>query len=285
MASDTVAFQQSFSTKHPEFIQAAQAAANLAEEIFADTNGAALTLPQVVCRALAQTVLNSFYSMTVLAQHGCGVDAQKIVRSMFETSVVLTSFDHFPGLIQDFMDFRWIKKMKAIKEYKGTPKEAYVTPELESEITAQYDLVFPRFLNKKGKPRSSWYCGSFKDLCAALDKDSVQMPWAVVQYADHYSISSGLMHGDIIGLESQADSSGYNVVRPPSDEYITESLMSGHWALWWALASYASLAGLAKAQDYGNQLAKGFSDVWGDGSRELDEAKKALAATSSSKVK
>src|SRR5258708_31078607 len=90
MASDTVAFQQSFSTKHPEFIQAAQAAANLAEEIFADTIGAALTLPQVVFRALAQTVLNSFYSITVLAQHGCGVDAQKIVRSMFETSVVLT---------------------------------------------------------------------------------------------------------------------------------------------------------------------------------------------------
>jgi hypothetical protein len=93
------------------------------------------------------------------------------------------------------------------------------------------------------------------------------------------------MHGDIIGLESQADSSGQNVVRPPCDEFISESLMSGHWALWWALASYASLAGLPKAKDYGDQLAKGFSDVWGPGSRELDEAKKALAATSLSKVK
>jgi DNA mismatch endonuclease Vsr len=66
--------------------------------------------------------------MTVLAQHGCGVDAQKIVRSMFETSVVLTSFDHFRALIQDFMDFRWIKKMSAARfELPGKP-----------------DLVFPR---------------------------------------------------------------------------------------------------------------------------------------------
>lgn len=263
-------------TNHPEFVQAAPLATKIAEEIFADKTGPALKLPQVMCRSMAQTVLNSFYSMRILAEHGCGVDALKIVRSMFEASVVIASFDHFPGLIQDFIDFRWVKKMKAIKEVKGTPREAYVTPELESEITTNYDRVLPRFVNKKGNPRSSWYSGSFKDLCEKLDQDSVKMPWAVVQYSDLYTISSGLMHGDIIGLESQVDSSGYEVMRPPSDEYITESLMSGHWALWWALASYASIAELPRVQEYGDKLMKGYEEVWGEGSRELDEAKRTL---------
>jgi hypothetical protein len=274
----TIAFQRSFAAKHPEFIQATARLQQIANDIFADTAGPALQEPQAMCRCLTQTVFNSFYAMSLLAEHGCGADALKIVRSMFETSVVLASFDHFPELIQDFIDFRWIKKMKSVKEAKGTHREAHISLELEQEIKQHYDLVLPRFADKNGKPLSSWYRGTFKDLCERLDKDSVKMPWAVTHYSNLYTISSGLMHGDIIGLESQVDTSGFNIEAPPSQQYISESLMSAHWALWWALASYASIARLPQTQQYGDLLMKNYEDVWGEGSRELEEAKKDFAA-------
>jgi Family of unknown function (DUF5677) len=230
----------------------------------------------MMCRSLAQTVLNSFYAVTLLTEHGCGPDALKIVRSMFETSVVLASFDHFPELMKDFMDFRWIKKWKSINAAKGTPREKFVSPESEGEIKKNYDLVVPRFADKNGKPLSSWFRGSFKDLCEKLDKDSAKMPWAVIHYSDLYTMSSGLMHCDIVGLESQVDSGGYDVETPPSDQYVVESLISSHWAIFWALASYASIAGLPKAHEYGDRLLKSHEEAWGEGSRELED----LRATS-----
>jgi len=273
----TIAFQKSFGEKHPEFIDVARRVGEISNEIFDDSTGSALKEPQIMCRCFAQTVFNSFYAMGLLTEHGCGADALKIVRSMFESAVVLASFDHFPGLIQDFIDFRWIKKMKSIVDAKGTHREAYIPPELEQEIKMNYDRVLPRFADKNGKPRSSWFRGSFKDLCTLLDKDSVAMPWAALHYSDLYRISSGLMHGDVIGVESQVDSSGYNAETPPSDEYILQALMSGHWAIVWALASYASIAGLPKAQQYGDDLFMGYQAVWGEGSRELEQAKKDFA--------
>lgn len=275
---ETIAFQKSFAEKHPEFIQAAQKVWDISNEIFDGATGPGLKEPQIMCCCLAQTVSTSFYAMSLLTEHGCGGDALKIVRSMFEASVILTSFDHSPNLIQDFMDFRWIKKMKGITSAKGTHREAYISPELEQEIKKNYDLVLPRFADKNGKPLSSWYRGTFKDLCARLDADFVTMPWAVLHYSDLYTISSGLMHGDIIGVESQVDSSGYNVEMPPSDHYVLQALNSSHWAICWALASYASIAGLPKAQHYGDQLIKGYETVWGEGSRELEEARKDFAA-------
>jgi hypothetical protein len=131
-------------------------------------------------------------------------------------------------------------------------------------------------LPSPGKPLSSWFRGSFKDLCEKLDKDSAKMPWAVIHYSDLYTMSSGLMHCDIVGLESQVDSGGYDVETPPSDQYVVESLISSHWAIFWALASYASIAGLPKAHEYGDRLLKSYEEVWGEGSRELED----LRATS-----
>jgi hypothetical protein len=114
-------------------------------------------------------------------------------------------------------------------------------------------------------------------MCKRLDEVSVMMPWAVSSYSDLYRFSSELMHGDIVGLESQVDSSGYNAEIPPCHNYVKESLISGHWTMAMALASYASIAGLPKAQGYGDQLLKGWERVWGEGSREFEEAKKESA--------
>lgn len=270
---ETLAYQQSFAKTHSEFVEAARGViSQTAAEVFADATGPALNEPHVMmCRSLAQTVLNSFYAATLLTEHGCGPDALKIVRSMFETSVILASFDHFPELIKDFMDFRWIKKWKLINAAKGTFREKFISPELEGEIKKNYDLVISRFADKNGKPLSSWFRGSFKDLCAKLDNDSAKVPWAIVHYSDLYTMSSSLMHCDIMGLESQVDPTGYYVETPPSDQYITESLISSHWAMFWALASYASIAKLPKAQEYGDRLLKSYEQVWGEGSRELKQ--------------
>lgn len=268
-----LAFQKSFAEKHPEFIHAAHQLTQTCNEILADETGPPLNEPQVVCRCLTQTVANSFIAMNILVSQGYGCDALKIVRSMFETSVILASFDHFPALIQDFIDFRWIKKMKSIRGAKGTPREALISPQLEQEIEKNYGAVLHRFSDKNGKPLPSWYRGSLLDMCNKLDEVSVKMPWAAASYSDLYRFSSELMHGDIVGLESQLDSSGYNAEMPPCHNYVKESILSGHWVMVMTLASYASIAALPKAQAYGDQLLKGWEEVWGQGSRELEEAK------------
>jgi hypothetical protein len=99
---EVLAFQKSLVEKHPEFIQAAPQLTQTCNEILADATGPPLLEPQVVCRCLTQTVAGSFMAMNLLVSHGFGCDALKIVRSMFETSVILASFDHFPALIQDY---------------------------------------------------------------------------------------------------------------------------------------------------------------------------------------
>lgn len=274
LPSNIIEFQKSFAEKHPEYIQSARQAANICNEVFADTSGPPLDEPKIMCRCLAQTVANSFLSMNLLVSYGHGCDALKIVRSMFEAAVVLASFDHFPDLIQDFIDFRWVKKMKMIKQAKGTPRESLVPPKLQQEIEKNYDAVISRFSDARGKALSSWYRGSFLDMCKKLDEASSKMPWALGQYHDLYRFSSELMHGDIIGLESQTDSSGYNTDMPPSHNYVSESMMSGHWAMTMALASYASIAQLPKAKIYGDQLVDAWMNVWGEGSQEFEAAKK-----------
>lgn len=277
-------FRKAFAEQHPEFINVARKVIGpTAEEILADSSSSkGISPPQLMCRCLAQTVLYSFYAMTLLDEHGCGADALKLARSMFETAVVLAAFDHFPELIDDYMEFRWIKEMKSVKEAKGTRREIYVSPEDERTIQLNYNGVLPKFSDRNGKPLSSWFRGSFKDLCDMVDSRST-IRWAVSHYCELYTTGSSLMHCDIIGLESQIDSSGFNIAAPPSDEYITESLVAGHFAMFWAFASYASIAGLHNAQEYGDRLLKSYLDVWGEGSREMKAFEKDMAQQSGSK--
>jgi hypothetical protein len=225
---------------------------------------------------LAQTVLNSFYAITILVEHGCGADALKLARGMFETAVVLAAFDHFPNLIDDYMEFRWIKKMKSIKEAKGTRREIYISAEDERTIQMNYVRVLPRFSDRNGKPLSSWFRGSFRDLCDKTDSKS-SIPWAVSHYADLYTTGSSLMHCDIIGLESQVDSSGFNIEIPPSDEYITESLVSGHFAMFWHLQVMQASPAYTMHRSTETVFLKSYQDVWGEGSREMKELEKEMA--------
>jgi hypothetical protein len=272
---NVLAFQKDFVEKHPEFINSAHELSGTCNEILADAPGLPIGEPQVVSRHLTQSVANSFLAMNLLAWHGHGCDALKIVRSMFEAAVVLASFDHYPALIQDFIDFQWIMKMKLMGQAKGTARESLISAHLRQEIQQHYDSVLPRFCDKNGKPLSSWYKGSFLGLCKRLDDVSSKNKWgAESQYHDLYRFSSELMHGDIIGLMSQVDSTGYNAEIPPSQNYVGESLMSGHWALVMALISYANIVKLAKAEIYGSKMIDGWMKVWGEGSQEFQKAKK-----------
>jgi hypothetical protein len=90
----------------PEFFGAASAEViSIGNEAFKGT----LTRPiDKVARHISRTVWNSFGSVMLLALNGCGVDAMKVARGMFEASVTLGYLRLHQELVDDFLDYHFV---------------------------------------------------------------------------------------------------------------------------------------------------------------------------------
>jgi len=205
-------------------------------------------LPDLV-KQITQTAANSMESVLLLVCNGCGVDALKIDRTMFESAVILHYLDEHPGLAKDFIDFLWVKR-KRHYDYlvNSAPGNANrIPPEKLREILENYERVRPRFTDKKGKVRNSWCKASLKEMAEEVGGQSM--------YGGIYSLGSSMMHTDILAIVAGADESE-NVQPVPSTANLQLALQAAIMSYALVLTAFNKIAGLGRGANLEVALAK-----------------------------
>ncbi len=188
-------------------------------------------------RSATITVTNSFQSVLLLTMNGCGSDALKITRSMFESSVVVGYLQKHPALFADFVDYRWVKRHKAqefLALYAPDRFKAVDAAEIAKTV-AEYARVKSRF-----KGRSSWSDKSLRDM--AVDIGIEQAYLAV------YPFASSVHHLDVIGIIAQEDQRIGDIEVLPSRANLDLALSIAGLSAYVALTSLDDALGSGQSQ-------------------------------------
>jgi uncharacterized protein DUF5677 len=213
-----------------------------------------------IARHLARMTWNSIGSVSLLALNGSGVDAMKIARGMFETSVTLGYLRVHPEQVDDYLDYHCViqkQRLDFTKEHE--PDRLKQLPaQLLQRIEADFARVAPRFQNRKGKLRTSWSKASIREMARDVGKEKL--------YLTFYRFASSIHHGDVGGAFAQtatlAEDDVLDVEIVPSDAWLTEALIIAHGAVVSVLGDYNEItkAGIDEVVD---QAQKSFLATWG----------------------
>src|ERR1035437_3888802 len=96
-----------------------------------------------LAKQITQTVGNSMESVVILVSNGCGVDAMRLTRTMFEAAIVLHYLESHPELVQDFIDYQWVIQKKHQDYRLGLPPDKVppLSPEKIAEMESNYQRV------------------------------------------------------------------------------------------------------------------------------------------------
>jgi len=152
-------------------------------------------LAQLV-REIARIVANSLESVLILASNGCADDAFRIARTMFESAITIHYLESHPDLVQDYVDFIWVKRRRHHEDLtKYHPEQAErVDPQSLEQMNTEYERVKLRFSDRKGKVRNSWCRTSLRAMAEEIKADSM--------YGGMYGFTSSISHTDMLGLVS-----------------------------------------------------------------------------------
>ena len=213
-----------------------------------------------IARHLARMVFNSIGSVSVLALNGSGVDAMKIARGMFETSVTLGYLRVHPEQVDDYLDYHYViqkQRLDFMKEHEPD-RLKYLPAELLPRIEVDFARVAPRFQNRKGKLRTSWSKASIREMARDVGKEKL--------YLTFYRFASSIHHGDVGGAFAQTASltedDVLDVEIVPSDAWLREALIIAHGAVVSVLGDYNEItkAGIDEVVD---QAQESFLATWG----------------------
>lgn len=213
-----------------------------------------------VARHLARMVFNSIGSVSVLVLNGSGVDAMKIARGMFETSVTLGYLRLHPEQVEDYLEYHCViqkQRLDFMKEHEPD-RLKQLSADLVERIEADFAKVAPRFQNRKGKLRSSWSKASIREMTKDVGKEKL--------YLAFYRFASSIHHGDVGGAFAQTakltEDDVLDVEIVPSDAWLREALIIAHGAVISVLGDYNEIA-KAGIDDVVDQAQKSFLATWG----------------------
>lgn len=193
-----------------------------------------------VARHISRIVWNSLTSVMVLALNGCGVDAMKIARGMFEASVTLGYLRLHPELVDDYLDFNFVIQKRRNDYLKDHAPEHLkrIPKNILEEIEDEFNRVAPRFRNRFGKVRADWSPVSLREMARAVGKDAL--------YLTFYRFASSIHHCDVGGLfaQTQLDEAEdvLDVELLPSLAWVKEALITAHGAVTSVLRDYNEIA-------------------------------------------
>jgi hypothetical protein len=180
---------------------------------------------QELVRQLVRTAHNSLRSVIVLANHGCGTDALKIARSIFEVALTVHYLPESADYIDDYVDFLWVKQKKHLdylREHAPSHAQSQDSARV-AEVEAQYHRVKTRFLKKGERTRDSWHQHDRRQIARRLMAESM--------YCGLYPFTSSVTHMDALGL---------NIARGGEDEVLlAPSQANVDLALLMAINNYA----------------------------------------------
>jgi hypothetical protein len=196
-------------------------------------------------RSLCLTITNSYQSVLLLTMNGCGTDALKIGRSMFESSVAVGYLQDKPGLLQDFLDYRWVKRHKHQEFMAQSAPDQFqaLDPAAVNETVVEYARVKGRF-----KGRSSWSDKSLREMAKDVGVEQ--------QYLAIYPFTSSVHHLDVMGVMAQEDEQIMDVEFLPSDANVELALSITGMSAYVALRYFDQAAGTAKAEELKNWFGR-----------------------------
>lgn len=221
-------FQIDVREKYKEFFKCAELIEPIANKIInAPVEGQLL---YVVGRLVA-SVLNSHGAILLLVTRGYGVDAMRIARSIFETSVNIIWLKDNPDALQDYLDYHVIQREKLYDQL--TPKDqAAVSKEDREEMMNEYNQAAPRFKKKNGDIQNQWCKQSIRHRA-----EHAEQYWknrmaeegiphnGISLYGTFYAVASSMHHMDIAGLNAATDEEMFTNIAP-TWEHLDEALVS-----------------------------------------------------------
>ena len=202
-----------------------------------------------LAKQITQSVANSMEAVLLLVSNGCGVDALRLARTMFEAAVVLHYLEGHPELVQDFVDYLWVIRKKH-HDYRLTlPPDNVppVPPQEVAEMETNYKRVKRRFMNENGRVRNSWCKANLREMAKEVNAESM--------YGGLYPFGSSMIHTDILSIVAGAGDS--NDVEPvPSGLNVTLALQKAVVSFAMALTAYDKIAGLGR----GDELEAAFAE-------------------------
>lgn len=202
-----------------------------------------------LAKQITQIVANSMESVLLLVSNGCGIDALRIARTMFEAAVTLHYLDSHPELVQDFIDYQWVIQ-KDHYEYRLTlPPEKVppLSPENVAEMESNYQRVKGRFTDRKGRNRKSWCRATLREMAKEVKAESL--------YGGLYPFGSSMSHTNILAIIAGAGDSG-NVEPVPSTVNLPLALEKGVMSFAMTLMAFDQIASLGR----GDELEAPFAD-------------------------
>ena len=202
-----------------------------------------------LAKQITQTVGNSMESVVILVSNGCGVDAMRLTRTMFEAAIVLHYLESHPELVQDFIDYQWVIQKKHQDYRLGLPPDKVppLAPEKIAGMESNYQRVKHRFMDKNGRDRNSWCKASLREMAKEVNAESM--------YGGLYPFGSSMTHTNILSIIAGAGASD-DVEPVPSGLNVTLALQTSVVSFAMALTAYDKIAGLGR----GDELEAAFAE-------------------------
>jgi hypothetical protein len=213
-----------------------------------------------IARHLARMVSNSLNSVSILTLNGCGVDAMKIARSMFETSVTLGYLRLHPEEVEDYLDYHYVIQKQRLDNMKDQDPERFkqIPADVLQQAEADFERVTPRFQDRNGKVRGSWCKTNIRQMAKDVGKEKL--------YISFYKFASSIHHGDIGGVHASTaalkDDDVLDVDIVPSDAWLPLALIIAHGAVINALSDYNQIV-TAGMDEVIERINSSFADTWG----------------------
>jgi len=192
-----------------------------------------------VAKQITRTIHNSMESVLILVSNGCGTDALKIGRTMFEAAVTVHYLDSHPNLVQDYIDFVWVKRKKHYDYLlRFAPSEAErLDPDTIRETEAEYERVKRRFMDAKGRVRNRWHKPDLREIARLIGGGLI--------YGGIYTFVSSLIHMDMLGIISGGSE---DVELVPSEVNLVLALDMAVMSYAMALTAFDEIAKLGRAE-------------------------------------
>lgn len=144
---------------------------------------------------------------------------------MFESAVTIHYLDSHPDLVQEYVDFLWVKRKRHYDDLlKYAPDQAArVESQQVRQTDAEYQRIKDRFTNRGGKVRNRWCRSTFREMAEDVK--------AGAMYGGMYGFTSSIAHTDMLGLVS-ASGDADAMISVPSFDGVQLALMM-------AVVSYA----------------------------------------------
>jgi len=204
-----------FKARHPAFADALTRLQSKLEEAFAREMRPQPDKPadqQLLVFFLAHQAAEEFFDIVLLAVHGQGLGALKLLRPLYERVVTAVYLMEHPEDVQVFNEYADVHARKVINHARdaGVDLTAWVSAERMADVEAAYQKVRARF-----RETLCAKCGTTRDQ-GSWTKKSLKALADDIGLAKLYGGASFwptmLLHTTRVGLEARLDSSANGLV-------------------------------------------------------------------------